>query len=62
VKTQKRLDRLEQEYFPESKLRGFYLWELQFIVAFSAKYDGHEDSAPAILRRAFHLLQKRPQR
>ena len=45
MKIQKRLERLKQEYFPESKRRGFYLWELKFMVAFSRKYVDHEDSA-----------------
>ena len=62
MKIEKRLEGLEQEYFPESKRRGFYLYELEFMVAFGVKYDGHEDSAPAILRRAYNLLQKRPRR
>ena len=62
MKTQQRLERLEQEYFLESKRRGFYLCKLQFIYAFMVKYKGHEDSAPAILRRAYRRIQERPRR
>ena len=62
LKIKKRIENLEQAYFPESKRRGFYLWELHFIVAFAQKYEGCEDSAPAILRGWYDLLQTRPRR
>ena len=62
MKIEKRLERLEQEYFPQSKRRGFYLWEIYFMSAFEQKYEGREDSAPAILRRGYDLLRNRPRR
>ena len=60
MKIEKRIERLEKDYFPDSKLRGYLLHELMFLHVFLTKFEGHEDSAPAILRRAYHLLQKRP--
>jgi hypothetical protein len=40
MKIEKRLERLEQEYFPESKLRGFQLREIYFMAAFGEKCEG----------------------
>ena len=62
MKTRKRLERLEQECFPDSKRRGFYLYELEFLNAFANKYQDCEDSAPAILRSAYEQLQERWER
>jgi hypothetical protein len=59
MQIEKRLERLEQEYFPESKRRGCYLSELEFIVTFDKKYQGREDSAPMVLRRAHDRLVNR---
>lgn len=62
MKIERRLERLEQAYFPDSKRRGYYLEELLFVHAFFRLYKGHEDSAPTILLDAFRLIQKRPRR
>ena len=53
-----RLERLEHEYFGE-KHKGHYLSELEFSIAFDKKYDGCEDSAPEVLRRAYARLSRR---
>jgi hypothetical protein len=59
VYRQSRLERLEREYFPDSKRTGYYLWELKFVLAFKAAYKGREDSAPKILRGAYNHLMSR---
>jgi hypothetical protein len=59
MKIEKWLERLEKEYSPGLKGQDFYLHELEFLVAFHAKYHGHEDSAPAILRHAYDLVGTR---
>lgn len=63
LRTRKRLEKLEQAYYPQPKgERGVFsyeMWEAMFLHAFMKKYGGCEDSAPAILRRAYEDLQNR---
>jgi hypothetical protein len=63
LKTKKRLEKLEQAYYPQPKrYRGLFsvdLPELMFMHAYNVKYGGCEESAPAILRGAYEDLQNR---
>ena len=54
-----RLERLEREYFPDSKRTLYHLGELEFVLAFGQVYEGREDSAPQILRGAYKRLMSR---
>ena len=58
MKIKKRIEHLEQVCFPDSKRKGFYLWEIRFLCAFNKKYDGCVDSAPEVLRRGYEGLAK----
>lgn len=51
MQTKKRLKRLEQEYFSESKRHGILLPELIFCSIFAKTYEGRMDSSPEILHR-----------
>jgi hypothetical protein len=62
MKMEKRLEKLGKAYFPNSKRRGYYLYELHFLCGFYEKYGDHEESAPPILLRAFREMQHRPSR
>jgi len=59
MRNKKRLERLEKAYFSELKRGQFHHYELLFWVAFGSKYEGHEDSAPLILRHAYELVERR---
>ena len=62
MQMKKRVEHLEQVYFPDAKLRGIYFWELSFVCAFLKKYEGCMGSAPEVLRRGYEGVAQRGRR
>ena len=62
MQMKKRVEHLEQVFFPDSKRHGFYLWELSFRLAFLKKYEGCMGSAPEVLRRGYEGVALRGRR